>query len=285
MSDPMGAPMEESRVYRVPARGIEIEVEEAGRGDRPFVLLHGFTGSRDDFREQIPRLGALGRTVAIDQRGHGGSTNTGEPGDYRLDELVADLEAALTALAAPACDLLGHSMGGMVALRFALAHPERVRSLVLMDTIARPIRFLPPAVVEGGRAVIEARGMQGLFELARSPKIPRPEAFLRFARTFGEERFWERVRAKLVAMDPAAWLAFGSTHFDGVHDRLGEIRCPTLVMVGEQDTVFLAPADELAAGIPGARRLTIAGAAHSPQHENADAWFEAVRAHLLAVRG
>jgi pimeloyl-ACP methyl ester carboxylesterase len=57
------------------------------------------------------------------------------------------------------------------------------------------------------------------------------------------------------------------------------------VLVGEQDAVFLPAADELAAGIPGARRLTIPDAAHSPQHENADAWFEAVRSHLLAVRG
>ena len=77
----------------------------------------------------------------IDLRGHGGSTNTGDPDSYRIEELSADLAAALSALEIPACDLLGHSMGGMVALHFALTYPDRVRSLVLMDTVARSFRF------------------------------------------------------------------------------------------------------------------------------------------------
>ena len=55
-------------------------------------------------------------------------------------------------------------------------------------------------------------------------------------------------------------------------------------MVGEEDLVFLDPTEELASGIPGARLVTIPNAAHSPQHENADAWFEAIRKHLERVR-
>lgn len=277
--------MADGRVHRVTVRGLEIEVEEAGRGDRPLVLVHGYTGSRDDFLEQLPRLAALGRTLAVDQRGHGGSTNPGDEDGYRLDELRADLDAVLTALDVPACDLLGHSMGGMVALRFALAHPERVQSLVLMDTVARPFRLLPPALVEGARPLIAERGMAGLFEVLRRADRPRPPAALRFEETLGSERYWARIEAKLLAMDPAAWLALGGAAFDGVLDRLAEIRCPTLVLVGEQDVVFLALAEELERGIPGAHRVVIPDAAHSPQHENPDAWFEAVRAHLAGVRG
>ena len=105
-----------SRVRKIAVRDIEMEVEEAGAGERALVLVHGFTGSRDDFREQIEPLSALGRTIALDQRGHGGSTNSGRLELYTLANLVADLEAAFSALGLERADLLGHSLGGVVAL-------------------------------------------------------------------------------------------------------------------------------------------------------------------------
>jgi pimeloyl-ACP methyl ester carboxylesterase len=274
-----------SRVHRVSARGIEIEVEEAGTGARPFVLVHGYTGSRDDWLEQIPRLSDLGRTLAIDQRGHGGSTNSGDPDDYRLDELASDLDTALTALDVSACDLLGHSMGGMVALRFALAHPERVLSLVLMDTVARPFRFIPPALLEPAVALTRSQGMAALAKVLRAGRgMPRPAAAVSAEEAMGSERWWSRIEAKLLNMDPAAYEGLGGAHHDGVVDRLGEIACPTLVMVGEQDVVFLGLADELEAGIADARRVTIPDAAHSPQLENPEAWLAAIREHLARAR-
>src|SRR5262245_54629064 len=79
------------RITRIAVRDIEMEVEEAGQGGRGFVLVHGFTGSRDDFREQMAPLAEHGRTLALDQRGHGGTTNSGKHELYTLDELVADL--------------------------------------------------------------------------------------------------------------------------------------------------------------------------------------------------
>ena len=111
-----------SNVKRVSVGEIEMEYEEIGNGDHPLVLVHGFTGSRDDWLEQMPALGALGRTLAIDQRGHGGSTNTGNTETYTLETLVADLAGFLDAIGVERCDLLGHSLGGMVALRFVLGH-------------------------------------------------------------------------------------------------------------------------------------------------------------------
>ena len=82
-----------NRVKRVSVGGIEIEYEEHGAGERPFVLVHGFTGSRDDWLEVLPPLAGLGRTVALDQRGHGGTSNPGE--GYHFDQLVADLRSFL----------------------------------------------------------------------------------------------------------------------------------------------------------------------------------------------
>jgi pimeloyl-ACP methyl ester carboxylesterase len=275
---------------RVRVDGVELEYEEHGRGERPFLLVHGFTGCRDDFREMLPRLAASGRTLALDLRGHGGSQNTGDAAGYTLDRLAEDVQGFLDAVGIERCDLLGHSMGGMVALRVALARPARVASLVLMDTTAGPIDSRAAPFMELAAKIARESGMEALWQAARtigesSPDLP--DAVRRHIERVGREAYWERSRAKLTAMDPVAFATLGPRLGDhaSLAPRLGEIRCPTLVMVGDQDVPFLASADELVAGIPGARRVTIPGAAHQPQLENPDAWLAAILSHLSAVRG
>ena len=176
-----------STTRRVRAGDIEVEVEEAGAGERAFVLVHGFTGSRDDFREVVPVLAECGRTLALDLRGHGGSTNSGVESDYDLYRMADDVLAALDACEVPACDLLGHSMGGMIALRLTLAHPERVRSLVLMDTLAKPFRFMPPAMLDAARKLLDESGMDGLFQMLKNAPTPRPPSHLRWREEMGRE--------------------------------------------------------------------------------------------------
>jgi pimeloyl-ACP methyl ester carboxylesterase len=277
------------RLSRIRVNGVELEVEEHGAGPRPFVLVHGFTGSRDDFAEMLPRLAERGRTVALDLRGHGGSTNTGDPARYTIETLRDDVLGALDALGIERCDLLGHSMGGMVALRLALDAPARVASLVLMDTAAAPIDRAARRFFEVGAKIAREQGMETLATLARAAaeRDPnRPPSMVRTVERFGAERWWARQRAKLVAMDPVAFGALGEALTDhaGVEDRLGELRCPTLVLVGAQDAPFLAPAQRMERAIRGAHRVVIPDAAHSPQFENADAWLAAVLAHLDRAR-
>ncbi len=269
--------------------GVEIAYDDLGRGARPFVRVHGFTGFRDDFREHLPALAGRGRTVVYDHRGHGESTKTGDPSSYSFDQLVDDLRALLDALDIQCCDLLGHSMGGMIALRFALAWPEQVASLVLMDTAARAPDHMPRAPLAAAGAIARSDGMAPLAALlrARAADDPaRPEAERRMEQQMGDS-FWERRRRRLVAMDPEAFavLALELVDQPPLTDRLREITFPTLVMVGEQDAGFLAPAEELARGIPDANRVVIAEAAHSPQLENPGAWLAAIREHLGRVRG
>jgi pimeloyl-ACP methyl ester carboxylesterase len=273
---------------KVALRGIEMELDEEGTGERAFVLVHGFTGSRDDFREHVPELARLGRTLLLDQRGHGGTTNSGRHEDYTLDSRAADLAAAFDALGLARADLLGHSLGGMVALRFTLAHPERVASLVLMDTSARPMPLpIPEAARSALLKFVSEGGVQALLPgMRQRPPEQVPPSLRRSIERMGADVFWERIQRKLEAMDPVAWDALLRVLGDHepVAGRLGEIRCPTLVLVGAEDAPFLAPADELERGIPGARRVTIPDSAHSPQLENPPAWAAAIRAHLARVR-
>jgi pimeloyl-ACP methyl ester carboxylesterase len=279
-----------SRIRKLAVRDIEIEVEEAGESERAFVLVHGFTGSRDDFREQLSPLAELGRTIALDQRGHGGSTNSGKAEVYTIANLVEDLRGAFDALGLERADLLGHSMGGGVALHFTLSHPERVASLVLMDTSPKPLRF---RFSESARAGIAAfareHGMAALAKRMREMAATNdavPPSAKRCEERMGSDVFWERIRRKLEAMDPVAWDAL-SRHLGEVPSvvaRLGEIRVPTTVVVGAEDTAFLEPSDVMEQSIPGVRRVTIPDAAHSPQLENSAAWLAAIRAHLAWAR-
>jgi pimeloyl-ACP methyl ester carboxylesterase len=274
--------------------GVEIEYEVAGQenarpGDRPFVLVHGYTGSRDDWREQLPRLAELGRTIAIDQRGHGGSSNTSDPAGYTLDQLSDDLDEALDLLGIDHCDLLGHSMGGMVALRLVLARPERISSLVLMDTAARGMALGQSKIMKGSFMLVRKAGMPALAKLmklgAKKLGAPSPAAQASID-AMGFDAWWARIEAKLLAMDPVAFATLGEAiaEQEPLLDRLGEIACPTSIIVGAQDAPFVPAADELERGIAGARRTTIANAAHSPQLENQAAWLDAVREHLAWAR-
>jgi len=281
--------MRAPRAERLRIGGIEMAYEVHGAGDRAFVLVHGFTGSRDDWREMLPRLGARGRTIAPDLRGHGDSSNPGTASGYTFERLTEDLLALLDALEVSRCDLLGHSMGGMLALRAVLAQPERVASLVLMDTAAEPISRAARPFFEASAKLARESGMEALFEAGRkaAPHTPRPPAVVRCVERMGEDAYWARLRAKLVAMDPVAFatLGLGLVEDRGVLERLGEIRCPTTVVVGAQDAPFRRPAEVLAERVSGSRLVVIEDAAHSPQLENPDAWLEAISAHLDRARG
>ena len=270
---------------RVSVGGLEVEYDEVGAGERPFVLVHGFTGSRDDFADVLAPLGVLGPTLAPDLRGHGGTT---KPGDgYALDQLTADLSGFLDAVEIPRCDLLGHSLGGMLALRLTLAEPERVASLVLMDTAARSVGSRRRWMLRAAGRAVGRMPPRWLWRLARAGRGRMPEPMRRAAETMGPERYWERLRVKLEAMDPVAYAALTTVVFEQqpLLQRLSEIRCPTLVVVGEEDATFRAPSSELADGIPDAKLVVLEGAHHSPQIEAQEAWLEAVRAHLERARG
>lgn len=275
---------------RVRVGDLDVHYEEQGAGDRPFVLVHGFTGSSDDFVDVLPVLATRGRTLAPDLRGHGATSRPGAPADYTFERLADDVLGFLDAVGAPRCDLLGHSMGGIVAQLVTLQAPERVASLILMDTAAGPVLREARPVLEGAAKIAREAGMETLFQLSRAGfagQAQRAPAMARCVERMGEARFWERMRAKHLAMDPIAFATLGPLLCtdDGIEARLGEIRCPTTVLVGAQESPpLLAGSHALAAGIPGARLVVIDDAAHSPQLENADAWLAAVLAHLDASR-
>ncbi len=255
---------------------------DEGEGD-PLLLLHGFTGSKLDFHDQLGWFTDAHRVLAPDQRGHGESSNLGRADAYTFDILVEDLTGYLDALDVQRCHLLGHSMGGMVAMRFALRHPERLKSLILMDTAAEPLTIFPQALREQLAKDVRANGCASRVKMMR--EMPLSDAQKRGVEFLGSDEHWRRIELKLSQMDPEAWVALADdmANQKSLVPDLAALKMPTTIIVGEHDTPFVEPSARMAKAIPNARLETIPLAAHSPQYENAAVWRRAIEKHLERV--
>lgn len=243
----------------------------------PFLMVHGFTGSKLDFISQAAWFVEGHRVILYDQRGHGESSNA-HP--YHFDQLVDDLVGLLDALDIPTCHLLGHSLGGMVAMRAVLQHPQRFRSLVLMDTAATPLGLFGAKVRQQIGEIVLSGGCQALMEVMQGQQ---PNRIAQRGIDFlGEAEHWRRIRVKLEQMDPQAWIELTRVmdEHEPVLADLPQINIPTTVIVGQHDKPFIKPSRQMNKAIPHSRLVKIPKSAHSPQYENADVWRDAVLAHL-----
>ncbi|MGH9418965.1 MAG: alpha/beta fold hydrolase, partial [Thermoanaerobaculia bacterium] len=110
--------------------GLTIHSAESGSGP-PVVLLHGFTGSTETWTPFRATFSASNRVIAVDQPGHGRSSSPADANRYRLDRFATDLSRILDSSDVDRAVVLGYSMGGRAALRFAVDYPDRVAGLIL----------------------------------------------------------------------------------------------------------------------------------------------------------
>lgn len=268
---------------------LALAIAEAGAGGRPLLLVHGFTGAKEDFTDWLDDLAALGwHVVAPDQRGHGASAHPDDEAAYSWDAFTTDLLALLDALGWDRTVVLGHSMGGMVVQTAVLRAPDRFEGLVLMDTSYRSLRT-DAGLVELGVAIARAEGIAAVMAAQDELGADQPlgtGAHQRLLDT--REGYREFGARKMLAASPAMYAAMLESITDTVGgvDRLSElaqVAMPTLVIVGEEDGPFLKPSMRMAETIPGADLVVIADAGHSPQFENTAAWWDALTAFLARV--
>ena len=270
------------KTRRLTAGDVELEVLEAGAGGRPLMLVHGFTGAKEDFADHLDQLGGLGwHAVAPDNRGHGGSDHPAGTGAYSLAIFAADVVALADQLGWERFVLLGHSMGGMIAQVVAVDYGARLDGLVLMDTSHAAPDGVDPEAIELGKKIVAENGMATLVELQRDrdSELDTPANRRVMAERPGYVEFGE---AKMLASSPDMWIAMVDEML-GQGDRLeglAGVTVPTLVIVGEQDTPFIAHSERMAATIPGAQLVVLPDAGHSPQFENPDAWWKALTGFL-----
>jgi pimeloyl-ACP methyl ester carboxylesterase len=264
--------------------GVGLAVERCGAGP-PFLLVHGFTGAKEDLIDHAPRFGEHAEVVLFDHRGHGASDKPADVADYSLDRLAADTIAVADAVGFDRFTLLGYSMGGMVARRLLLANPERVAALVLLDTSPGPPDGIDPDLADAAGQIALTDGMTVLREVLDEANVLGSEADQRVRRErpgyieFGARK-WNDVA-------PAAYAALVHevTHQPDQLEQMRTIECPTLVVVGAQDESFYGPSAAMADALPDSRLVVIPDAGHAPQFENPDAYFTAVDAFVRATAG
>lgn len=259
--------------------GLDLFVVDEGTSDVPLFLVHGFTGGQSDWDDVAPALAKNRRVIRYTHRGHAESQNTGDPSSYTFQHLSDDLAAIVDALGFEQIDLLGHSMGGATVMRYVLEHPEKVRSLVLMDTAAEPQGDgLPMEIIEGLAQSAREGGMQVVIDVM-APFIGAMQEKLSPER---RQQLADRYAPKMGNMDPEAFVAFarGLNEYPSMVAQLKTISCPTTVLVGENDTGLRDGAEVMAREIPGAELVVIPGAGHSPQEDDPAAWLAAVEKHL-----
>lgn len=225
------------------------------------VLIHGAGGNHLHWGGAVRTLPAA-RVYALDLPGHGRSTGGGRTTVAQYASAVIEF---LDVLGIDQAVLAGHSMGGAIAQTAALEFPDRVQGLVLVGTGSR-LRVLP-SILEGTLADYAAT-VELICRYAYSDSAP---ADLVRA---GQEQML-RVPAQVVHDDFAACNAFEVT------DRLGDIRCPTLVLCGTEDR--LTPpkySTFLAEHIPGAQLVLIEGAGHMVMIEKERQVAEAIASWL-----
>ena len=239
---------------RIAIDGVSLAYTVAGTGP-PVVLLHGWCCNRRFWRAQIPALARACRVLALDFRGHGESDAPGH--GYTLERLAEDIYAAMAGVGVLPATLVGHSMGGMVAQRLALNHPDSVSTLVLVATTAADPddTLLSKRILEDTPALAYAesfaRHVPGWFSADGNPELSR----------------W--VKTQMVRVPERVALALVRDYKNLDYRReLPSVRVPTLVIGATSDVSTPAVrSGELAALIPKSELLIIEGAGHFVQLE------------------
>jgi pimeloyl-ACP methyl ester carboxylesterase len=251
----------------VRVKDLQIAYDVDGRGE-PVFLIGGFTMVKESWELQVAELAKHFRVITFDNRGVGETTVPSER--FSIAEMAADTVGLMDALEIDSAHVFGVSMGGLIAQTLALDHPDRVEKVVLGCT------------THGGRhAVQPQKEVMQLLAKASDPSIPAEESVRMRLPTILAERFIREQPERLeefVRVSVQHWPTpegaagqMGALSVFNVKKRLGEIRCPVLVITGVEDRMMPAENSRLLAeGIEGAELYLVEGAGHSFFFEKPD---------------
>ncbi len=235
--------------------GTQIFYEASGAGP-VVVFIHSFLCDGALFKHQVDALQQTHRVLNVDIRGHGRSGESESP--FTLYDLVDDVIAVLDAEGVSSAIWVGLSIGGFIALRAALTKPDRVRALVLIDTEAGP--------QSTGKKLQDVALQFGLKTLGPRFIVPGIVTVL-FGKTTQKTQpaLVDEYRQRFVAMRVKSICTCidAVMRRDDLLGRLGEIRCPTLVIVGDEDLPLpIQKSQRIADGIGGAELVVVPRAGH-----------------------
>jgi pimeloyl-ACP methyl ester carboxylesterase len=241
---------------------VKIYYEDHGAG--PLILLsHGFGATSAMWGGQVEEFSGRYRLITWDMRGHGKSDSPTDATLYSEAETLADMGAILDEAGVSKAVLGGLSLGGYMSLALHRVHPERVKGLLLFDT---------------GPGYRNPDGRDAWNERAERRALSFEKNGLASAKKGGQEVRMSRHRSAQGLAHAARGML---KQFDSsVIDSMPDISVPTLVLIGELDTRFMAATDFMAAKIPGATKVVIPDAGHAANIDQPEQFNEAVATFL-----
>jgi pimeloyl-ACP methyl ester carboxylesterase len=245
--------------------GVSLCYEIHGSG--PAILLsHGFSATMEMWRGQVGPLSRDHQLVVWDMRGHGQTSSPDDPAKYSEEATVADMAALLDSAGLERAIVGGLSLGGYMSLAFHLAYPQRVRALLLFDTG-------PGFKNDEARAVWNQRAL----ETASSFET---EGLANLQSKSRERSMSTHRSAQGLALAARGMLAQRDAR---VMTSLPNIKVPTLIIVGADDTAFLASASYMASRIPNAHKTVIPHAGHAANLDQPEIFNRAVEGFLESL--
>jgi pimeloyl-ACP methyl ester carboxylesterase len=234
----------------VDVNGVHMYYEVYGEGP-PLVLLHGGIMTIDlNFATLIPELATRHRVVAVEMQGHGRTADTGRP--ITLAALASDVVGLLDHLGIDRTDVVGHSLGGAVALALAIGHPDRVRRVVPMSVTVR---------ADGTHEEITNPDLH-----ATSTRMPTPQDFAEMTEAY------KRLSPHPEHFDEFMAMLSGAVgNLEGWSDeQLAGITAPTLLMIGDHDFTTVEHGALMLELIPGSQLAVLPGTNHMQITRRAD---------------
>jgi pimeloyl-ACP methyl ester carboxylesterase len=260
-----------SHLHRVRIGDDEINYVDIGEGDdTPVVFVHGLGGQWQNFIENIPRVAAERRVLAPDLPGFGGSAMPAN-GEISIQGYGLVVQRFLKELGLEKVVLVGNSMGGFIAAEVTIRDPERVERLVLISAAgitSSNVYEAPTAMIGRVAQAITAATAAGHKRMARRPRSRHMALALvaRHPSRLKSDAAWEGL---MKGADKPGFRAalMASVQYD-YRDRLAEIRCPTLILWGENDSVITVDdAHEYERLISDSRKTVMEDTGHVPMFE------------------
>jgi len=251
---------------QVHVNNIDLYYQVHGSG-QPVVFIHGLGSSTRDWELQVAEFSKTFKVITFDLRGHGQSDKP--PGPYSMRLFASDTAGLLQALGIESAYIVGLSLGGGVAFQLAIDAPALVKKLVIVNSAPELIvrTFKDRLMVWQRFAIVKLLGMRKMGEVLSKRLFPKAEhANLRA--TFVERWAENDTRAYQEAM--RAMIGWSVT------DKLGSLRCPTLIVTADQDYTPVAVKEEYTKLIPGARLVVIPDSHHATPVEQPQKFNEAV---------
>ncbi|MBE2198195.1 MAG: alpha/beta fold hydrolase [Anaerolinea sp.] len=247
-------------------RDITLYYDIQGNGD-PVLLLHGLGSSSDDWELQVPIFAQTYQVVTVDTRGHGRSSKP--PGPYSIPQFMADIAAFMETIGIAPAHVLGLSMGGMSAFQMAVDRPDLLRSLTIVNSYPEllPQTWQDRLAWQRRQVIIRLLGMKRMGVYLGGILFPEPhQAELR-----------QILAQRWLQNDKKAYLASMHAIYGwSMAARLGEIRCPTLIITADHDYTPVADKAAYTAKIPGARLVVIPHSRHATPIDQPDLFNRAV---------